>query len=149
MRPSFNNRATPVIASKTAALMDRSRKKKGTRGCSWFSLYLWPAFRRIFLLDNKPELWHRRAEPGLRLVVAGAKKQHDNAPASRVPQIVIDTQLENWIRWALETNITLAAALRRLRNSYNLLRAGNPAVDAEEILAEVQAALKAIEESSM
>jgi hypothetical protein len=149
MRPSFNNGAMPDMASKTAALMDRSRGKKGTRGCGWFSLFFWPAFRRIFFLDNNPEIGHRRADPGLSSAPAGAKKRHDTAPASTVPQIIIDTQLEHWIRWTLESNIALAAALKRLRNSYKLLRAGKPAVDAEEILAEVEAALKTVEESSM
>ena len=149
MRLSFNQGVMPDMASKASAVMDRPRGKKGTRGCGWFSLFFWPAFRRIFLLDNKPEIGHRRADPGQPLVPAGAKKRHDTAPASTVPQIVIDTQLEHWIRWALESNIALAAALTRLRNSYKLLQAGKPAVDSEEILAEVEAALKTVKESSM
>jgi hypothetical protein len=66
-----------------------------------------------------------------------------------VPQIVIDTQLEHWIRWTLESNIALAAALKRLRDSYKLVRAGKPAENAEEILAEVEAALNTVEERSM
>ena len=149
MRPSFNNGAMPDMPSKTAALMGRSRGKKGTRGCRWFSLFFWPAFRRIFFLDNNPEIGHRRADPGLSSAPAGAKKRHDTAPASTGPQIIIDTQLEHWIRWTLESNIALAAALKRLRNSYKLLQAGKPALDAEAILAEVEAALKTVEERRM
>jgi hypothetical protein len=149
MRPRFNNGATLVAASKTAALMDSSREKKGTRGCGWFSLFFWPAFRRIFLLDNKPEIGHRPPDPGQPPAAAGAKEPAENLPRSTVPQIVIDTQLEHWIRWTLESNIALAAALKRLRDSYKLVRAGKPAENAEEILAEVEAALNTVEERSM
>jgi hypothetical protein len=149
MRPSFNNGAMPYRASRIATVMDRSRGKKDTRGCGWFSLFFWPAFRRIFFLDNKLEIRHRRSDPGRFPAAAGAKKPHDAAPASTVPQIVIDTQIEHWIRWTLESNIVLAAALKRLRDSYKLLQAGKPVKDADAILAEVEAALKTVEESSM
>jgi hypothetical protein len=148
MRPIFNG-AMPDMASRTATVMDRSRDKKGTRGCGWFSLFFWPAFRRIFLLDNKLEVRHRRTHAGPSPEEAGAKKRHDVASASTVPQIVIDTHLEHWIRWTLESNIALAAALKRLRDSYQLVRAGKPVDDAEKILAEVEAALKTVDESSM
>jgi hypothetical protein len=57
--------------------------------------------------------------------------------------------LEHWIRWTLESNIALAAALKRLRDSYKLLQAGKRAEDAERILEEVEAALKTVEERSM
>jgi hypothetical protein len=149
MRPNFNNGAMPDMASKTAALMDRSRGKSGTRGCGWFSLFFWPAFRRIFFLDNNPEIGHRRADPGPSSAADAAKKRCDTASASAVPQIIIDTQLQHWIRWTLESNIALAAALRRLRDSYKLLQAGKPVKHADAILAEVEAALKTVEESSM
>ncbi len=149
MRPSFNNGATPFTASKTAALMDSSREKKGTRWRGWFSLFLWPAFRRIFLLDNKLEVGVPRRNPGQPATAAGPTRPYNDVPASGVPQIVIDTQLEHWIRWTLESNIALAAALKRLRNAYKLLQAGKPAEDAEKILAEVEAALKTVEEGSM
>lgn len=136
------------MASKTATVMDRSRQKKDTRGYGWFSLFFWPAFRRIFLLDNKLEVRHRRTDPSPS-PADGASKRHDAAPGSTVPQIVIDTQLEHWIRWTLESNIALAAALKRLRDSYKLLQAGKRAEDAERILEEVEAALKTVEERSM
>jgi hypothetical protein len=139
--------ATPDMHLKTAALMDSSTGRKGMRGYSWFSLYLWPAFRRIFLLDKKLEVWHRRPDPSPAAV--RAKKPDHDVPASTVPQIVIDTQLEHWIRWTLESNIALAAALKRLRDSYELLLAGKPAKDADEILAEVEDALRTVEEKSM
>jgi hypothetical protein len=149
MRPSLNNSSMPDMASKTAALMDRSSGKKCTRGGSWFSLFFWPAFRRIFLLDNRLEIEHSRPDPQQSPVAAGAKKSDDCVLASAVPQIVIDTQLQHWIRWTLESNIFLAAALKRLRDSYKLLQAGKPAKDADALLAEVEAALKRVEESSM
>ena len=137
------------MTPKTAALMDGSQDRRGLRGCGWFSLYFWPAFRRIFLLDDKLEIGHRRADPGQPTATAVAKKRHHTAPASAVPKIVIDTQLEHWIRWTLESNIVLAAALKRLRDSYKLLQAGKPIEHADAILAEVEAALKMVEESSM
>jgi hypothetical protein len=64
-----------------------------------------------------------------------------------VPRVVIDAQIEGWIRWTLESNIDLAAALRRLRNSYLLIQAGKPAKDSTEILAQVEAALECAEKS--
>jgi hypothetical protein len=149
MRPSFNNEATPHMASGIATVMDRSRGKKDTRGCGWFSLFFWPAFRRIFFLDNKLEVRPRRIDQNSSPAVGSAKKRHEVAPASAVPQIVIDTQLEHWIRWTLESNILLAAALKRLRDSYKLLQAGKPVKDADALLAEVEAALKTVEERSM
>jgi hypothetical protein len=139
----------PDMPLKTAAQMDSSTGRKGMRGHSWFSLFFWPAFRRIFLLDKKLDAWHRRPDPYPHTAAVSSKKPDDAVPASRVPQIVIDTQLEHWIRWTLESNIVLAAALKRLRNSYKLLQAGKPAKDADEILAEVEAALRTVEEKSM
>ena len=149
MRPSFDNGATPVTASKTAALMNSWRGKNVKRERGWFSLFFWPAFRRIFFLDSKLEIGHRRPDPGQPPAAAGAKKPDEDLPRSTVPQIVIDAQLEHWIRWTLESNIALATALKRLKDSYKLLQAGKPATDAEAILAEVDAALKTVEESSM
>jgi hypothetical protein len=66
-----------------------------------------------------------------------------------VPQIVIDTQLQHWIQWTLESNIVLAATLKRLQDSYKVLKAGKPAKHADAILAEVEAALKTVEKGSM
>ncbi len=64
-----------------------------------------------------------------------------------MPRVIIDAQMEGWIRWTLESNIDLAAALRRLRNSYLLIHAGKPAKDATEILAQVEDALEHAERS--
>ena len=64
-----------------------------------------------------------------------------------MPKVIIDTQMESWIRWTLESNIDLADALRRLRNSYLLIQAGKPAKDSTEILAQVEAALECAEKS--
>ncbi len=59
-----------------------------------------------------------------------------------VPRVVIDGQIESWIRWTLESNIELTDALRRLRNSYQLMEAGRPVKDAKDILMQVEAALE-------
>jgi len=64
-----------------------------------------------------------------------------------VPRVIIDAQMESWIRWTLESNIDLADALRRLRNSYLLIQSGKPANDATEILAQVEDALQYAEKS--
>ena len=117
------------------------------RGVGWFSLFFWPAFRRLFLLDKKLEIWPYRPAPCP--PPGAAKETTDNMRGSTVPRIVIEMQIEHWIRWTLESNIALAAALRRLRDSYKLLLAGKRADDADEILAQVEAALKTVEKSSM
>ena len=119
------------------------------RGDGWFSLYFWPAFRRIFLLDNKLEVWQRRSDPGPAPTVVSAKRQNDEVPLSGVPQVVIDIQLEHWIQWTLECNIALAATLKRLRDSYKLLQTGKRAEDADKILAEVEELLNGVEQSNM
>ena len=64
-----------------------------------------------------------------------------------MPRVIIDAQMEGWIRWTLESNIDLAAALRRLRDSYLMIQAGKPAKDATEILAQVEDALQYAEKS--
>ncbi len=119
------------------------------RGGSWFFLFFWPAFRRIFFLDKKLEIWPQRAAPFPPPAALSSKKKTANMPASTVPRIVIEQQIEQWIRWTLESNIALAAALERLRDSYKLLQLGRFEKDADEILAQVEAALKTVEKSSM
>jgi hypothetical protein len=138
-----------TMTLKTVARMDRSTEGKVMRGCSWFSLFLWPAFRRIFLLDRKREIWQQRADACPRPATLSSKKPNDNVPASTVPRIIIETQIEHWVRWTLESNIALAAALKRLQDSYKLLQAGKPARDVKEILAQVEAALKTVEKRSI
>jgi hypothetical protein len=129
------------------ALIDRLQAGKGMRGDGWFSLYFWPAFRRIFFLDNKLEVGQRRSDPAP--TATSAKRQNHEVPASGVPRVVIDIQLEQWIQWTLECNIALAATLKRLRDSYKLLQTGKRAEDAEEILAEVEELLNGVEQSNM
>jgi hypothetical protein len=141
--------AVPTMPLKTAALLNSSTGRKGMRGCSWFSLFLWPTFRRIFLLDRKREIWRQRADPCPPPAALSSKKPNDNVPASTVARIITETQIEHWIRWTLESNITLAAALKRLQGSYKLLQAGKPARDVEEILEQVDAALKTVEKRSI
>jgi hypothetical protein len=123
--------------------IDSSQAGKRMRGDGWFSLYFWPAFRRIFFLDNKLEVRQRRSDPG------PAKKRNHEVPSSAVPRVVIDTQLEYWIQWTLECNIALAATLKRLRDSYKLLQTGKRAENPEGILAEVEELLNRVEQSNM
>jgi hypothetical protein len=63
--------------------------------------------------------------------------------------VIIETQIEQWIRWSLESNIALVAALKRLRSSYTLIQAGKPVKDADEVLAQVEAVLQAVENTRM
>jgi hypothetical protein len=146
MRDSSNNRAMPDMGSRTAAMRDSPRGRKSTRGCGWFSLFFWPAFRRIFFLDNMPEVWQRRRDRGYLAPSVRAKRPNGDLARSTVPQVVIDTQLEQFIGWTLECNIALAAALKSLRNSYKLLQAGKPGEDAERILAQVEELLNRVDE---
>ena len=85
------------------------------RGGTWFSLFFWPAFRRIFLLDKKPEIW---PTPGGSLSASSSSQLEKNrlitCRASTVPRIVIETQIEHWIRCTLESNIALAAVLKAI-----------------------------------
>jgi hypothetical protein len=134
---------------KTAATLDNSMGRQGMRGRSWLSLFLWPALRRIFLLNKKLESWQQRADSCPLPATLSSNKMIDDVPAFTVSRIIIETQIEHWIRWTLESNIALAAALKRLLDSYKLLQAGKPARNVEEILAQVEAALKTVEKSSI
>jgi hypothetical protein len=140
MSDSRNHRAMAINNSQAGEGMCRD---------GWFSLYFWPAFRRIFLLDNKLEVWQRRSDPRPAAAALGAKRRNHEVPSSAVPRVVIDTQLEYWIQWTLECNIALAATLKRLRDSYKLLQTGKRAEDAEGILAEVEELLNWVEQSNM
>jgi hypothetical protein len=131
--------------SKADAPIHSLREEKAERGESWFSLFLWPAFRRVFLPAAKPHVTRSGTHRRSRETATHAKKQ--NVLEFPVPRVIIDAQMEGWIRWTLESNIDLAAALRRLRNSYLLIQAGKPAKDATEILAQVEDALEHAERS--
>ena len=94
------------------------------------------------------EIWPRRTAPCPPPPTLSSRKETDNRPGSPA-RIVIETQIEHWIRWTLESNIALAAALKRLRDSYKLLQEGMVEKDADEILAQVETAMKTVERSSM
>jgi hypothetical protein len=139
------NKRELIVMSEADAPIHSLRDEGVKQGESWFSLFFWPAFRRVFLPAAKPRVaesvTHRRS----RQAATNAKKQ--NVLEFPVPRVIIDAQMEGWIRWTLECNIDLAAALRRLRNSYLLIQAGKPAKDATEILAQVEDALEHAEKS--
>jgi hypothetical protein len=131
--------------SKADVPIHNLREERVEQGESWFSLFFWPAFRRVFLPAARPQVAqsgnHRRS----RQASTNAKKK--NVLEFPVPRVIIDAQMESWIRWTLESNIDLAAALRRLRDSYLLIQAGKHAKDATEILAQVEDALQYAEKS--
>jgi hypothetical protein len=125
--------------SKADAPIHSLREERVEQGESWFSLFFWPAFRRVFLPAAKPRYARSRQ------TATNTNKQ--NVLEFPVPRVIIDAQMEGWIRWTLESNIDLAAALRRLRDSYLLIQSGKPANDATDILAQVEDALQYAEKS--
>jgi hypothetical protein len=129
--------------SKADAPIHSLREERVEQGESWFSLFFWPAFRRVFLPAAKP----RFAQSGSRSRQTATNAQKQNVLEFPVPRVIIDAQMEGWIRWTLESNIDLAAALRRLRDSYLLIQSGKPAKDATDILAQVEDALQYAEKS--
>ncbi len=64
-----------------------------------------------------------------------------------VPQDDVGPQLLSWVRGVVRSNDEFVPALERLRRSYNVLLAGKPVTDAEEILWQVEGALKDAERS--
>lgn len=62
-----------------------------------------------------------------------------------VPQSGIGPQLVSWVRGLVKSNNELVPALERLRRSYNMLLAGKAVTDAEEVLWQVEGALKSAE----
>jgi hypothetical protein len=127
------------VMSKADAPIHSLREERVEQGESWFSLFFWPAFRRVFLPAAKPRYARSRQ------TATNTNKQ--NVLEFPVPRVIIDAQMEGWIRWTLESNIDLAAALRRLRDSYLLIQSGKPANDATDILAQVEDALQYAEKS--
>jgi hypothetical protein len=125
--------------SKADAPIHSLREERVEQGESWFSLFFWPAFRRVFLPAAKPRYARSRQ------TATNTNKQ--NVLEFPVPRVIIDAQMEGWIRWTLESNIDLAAALRRLRDSYLLIQSGKSANDATDILAQVEDALQYAEKS--
>ena len=57
----------------------------------------------------------------------------------------IEVQLVNWIAGLVQSNIDLANVLVRLRDSYRIALAGGLAVDANDIMAMVELALREAE----
>jgi hypothetical protein len=64
-----------------------------------------------------------------------------------VPQDTIEAQLEAWVTGIIQSNDALAAALERIRDSYKGMMAGESVIDAEQILATVEGALKQAEKA--
>jgi hypothetical protein len=125
-----------IVISKADTPIDSLGDERVKHGESWLSLFFWPALRRVFLPASKLQVSHP----------ATNSKKH-KVLEFPVPKVIIDAQIESWIRWTLESNIDLAAALRRLRDSYLLIQAGKTAKDATQILSQVEAALQYAEKS--
>jgi hypothetical protein len=134
-----------IVISKADTPIHGLREERVKQGESWLSLFFWPAFRRVFLPAAKPQVSQPGTHRKKRQAAIDPKKH--KVLEFPVPRVIIDAQIEAWIRWTLESNIDLAAALRRLRNSYLLIQAGKPAKDATEILAQVEDALQYAEKS--
>ena len=133
------------MISKADTPIDSLGDERVKQGESWLSLFFWPAFRRVFLPAARPQVSQPRTHRRSRQAATNSKKQ--KVLEFPVPKVIIDAQIESWIRWTLENNIELATALRRLRDSYLLIQAGKAAKDATEILAQVEAALQYAEKS--
>jgi hypothetical protein len=134
-----------IVISKSDGPISSLGEERVKRGESWFSLFFWPAFRRVFLPAAKQQVLQPKTHRRSKSVSANSKQQ--KVLEFPVPRVVIDAQIEGWVRWTLESNIDLAAALRRLRNSYLHLQTGKPVKDATEILAQVEDALQYAEKS--
>jgi hypothetical protein len=135
------------VSFRTAVRMDTSTEMKVMRGESWFFLFFWPAFRRVFLPGRKLEVSQERSDRCPRSAALKSKKSSEKVLEFAVPPEIIEAQIEIWIRATVESNIALAAALERICESYKLIQAGKPPEDADEILAQVEAALKDAEKT--
>lgn len=65
-----------------------------------------------------------------------------------MPQDGIGPQLVRWVRGVVKSNNELVPALERIRLSYKVLLAGNPVTDAEEVLWQVEGALRDAKQSA-
>jgi hypothetical protein len=133
----------------TAAPMDHSTDTGVMRRHNWFSLFFWPAVQRIFLFGKKLQVPRERPNVRSRPETLTPRTPAEEARKCAVPQEIIEVQIEYWIRWTLESNIALVAALERLRTSYKLLLAGTPAKDSDKVLLQVEVALKDTEKTRM
>jgi hypothetical protein len=83
------------------------------------------------------------------------KMPHVKKPSDRkliefpLTQESIDTQLAYRIRELVQSNSELVPALEHLRRSYRVLHAGKPVTDAEEVLWQVERALRHLETLSL
>jgi hypothetical protein len=77
------------------------------------------------------------------------RPSHRKLIALPVTQESIETQLALWVRELVQRNSKLVPALERLRCSYSLLQTGKPVTDAEDVLWQVERALKHVEISSL
>jgi hypothetical protein len=59
-----------------------------------------------------------------------------------VPQAAIERQIEDWLQRIVESNDELVVVMERIRDSYRALLAGKPVKDDDEILAQVETALR-------
>lgn len=133
----------------TATPMDHSTDTKAMPRHNWFSLFFWPAFRRIFFLGRKLDFFPERRDPGSQRPALTPVQPVEEPRKCAVPKEVIEAQMEYWIRWTLESNIALVAALEQLRTSYKMLLAGMPVKDADKVLLQAEVALKNTEKSRM
>jgi hypothetical protein len=76
------------------------------------------------------------------------KPSNKNVLEFNLPQDGIGPQLVSWVRGVVKSNNELVPALERLRRSYKLLLAGKPVTDAEEVLWQVEGALRDAEQSA-
>jgi hypothetical protein len=74
--------------------------------------------------------------------MAHARKPSNKLLEFTVPQDGIGLQLVTWVRGIVKSNSELVSALSRLRRSYEALLAGMPVTDAEELLWQVEGALR-------
>ena len=68
-------------------------------------------------------------------------------PGVRSPHEAIEVKSEAWNRKVFESNNELAIALKRIRDSYCMLLAGEAVKNADEILAQVRATLTKAEKA--
>ena len=65
-----------------------------------------------------------------------------------MPQDGIGPQLVRWVRGVVKSNNELVPALERLQRSYKVLLAGKPVTDAEEVMWQVEGALRDAKQSA-
>jgi hypothetical protein len=97
------------------------------------------------LLEN---LW---TEAGTRQRYGVNMNDMKKPPGSELLEIAVpedvERQLVNWIREVAVSNNELVDALNRLRLSYKVLLAGEPVTDAQEILRQVENALRSADKA--